>query len=180
MSDNYTNYPPYNQPIRSSGPSPDSYSGGSTPNTGWSPAPVPAVQQNRRSPWMIFAAVLLIAAIVFGVVRYFGAQMVTQNFMNDVYSYKFSDALSLVCPDQQAQAQQELQAAGLLSLFRVNIDTSQLSYTIQSESLNTATVSVTGTISAYGIASSNVNQVVTLQANGLGWCINTNTNGSSS
>lgn len=118
--------------------------------------------------------VLIIVVVGFGVLRYFAPIMVTQSFLNDVYSDKVSDAVSLVCPSEQAQAQSELEAAGFLSLLGMSIDTSHLSFNIQSEGLSSAVVFVSGSISAYGIASSPVNGNMTLQASGLWWCIDTN------
>jgi hypothetical protein len=67
-----------------------------------------------------------------------------------------------------------LEAAGFLSLLGMSINTSHLSFNIKSEGLSGAVVAVTGSISAYGIASSNVNGNMTLQASGLWWCIDTN------
>ena len=164
MSDNYTDYQPTEPYPR-------------YPGIGLPPIPVPV--QKKRHPLRIVFILLLLVAIGLGVFRYFGPILVTQSFLNDVYSYKFSDALNLVCPAQQNQVQAELNAAGLLSLFKLNIDTSHISYNIQSESLNNASVAVTGTISANSIVTQNIHSTVTLEANGLWWCINTNNSGSS-
>ena len=142
------------------------------------PAPVPARRKSYAGRVIII--VLVLVAIGLGVLRYYGPVLVSQSFINDVYSYKSADALNLICPAEQAQVQGELQSIGLLSLFQLNIDTSNLSYSIQSESLTDATVTVTGSISAYSIASSNVNGILTLQTNGLWWCISSQTNGPTS
>jgi len=152
----------------------------SYPNPDAAPVFVPAPQQKRRGrPLLIIVVVLLVVAVGLGVLRYFGPVLVTQNFLNDVYSDKPADALNLVCPAEQAQAQSQLDAVGLISMLGVTIDTSHLSFNIQSEGLSSAVVAITGSISAYGITSSNINENVTLQASGLWWCINTNASGGS-
>jgi hypothetical protein len=159
MSDNYTDYPPT-----------EPYHG--YPERGLPLPPMPVAVQKKRHPLRIVFILLVLLAIGLGVFRYFGPILVTQSFLNDVYSYKSSDALNLVCPAQQSHVQTELEALGFLSLFKLNIDTSHISYNIQSESLNHATVSVSGTISADSLVTQNIHSTVALEANGLWWCIN--------
>ncbi|HYK85731.1 MAG TPA: hypothetical protein VEV19_10210 [Ktedonobacteraceae bacterium] len=166
MSDNYPDYPP-TEPY---------YPRNDLPPM---PMPMPVAVQKKRHPLRIVFILLVLLAIGLGVFRYFGPILVTQSFLNDVYSYKTSDALNLVCPAQQSQVQTELEAINFLSLFKVNIDTSHISYNIQSESLNSATVAVSGTITANSITSKNIHSTVALEANGLWWCIDADNSSSS-
>lgn len=154
MSSNYSNY---GSPALHPGPA---------------TVPLPIPVQKKRHSVRVTIIILLIAAVGLGALRYFGPVLVTQSFMNDVYSYKFSDALNLVCPSEHDQVQAEFQGAGLLTMFQLSIDTSHLSYSMQGESFSDASVSVTGSIIANSLSSEKVSDRVELQSNGLWWCIN--------
>jgi len=144
------------------------------------PAEVPIIppvpQRKKRHPLRIaiitVVIVLLVAAVGFGVLRYFAPVLVTQSFMSDAFNGKLSDAVNLVCPAQQTQARASSRLAGSLP-STITIDTSHLSFSIQNEALNSATVAIGGSLDAGSSATSvPVSYQVALQANGLWWCIN--------
>lgn len=84
-----------------------------SPNHGYLPYQ-PGLQsfpaRKRKNPLPALIITLLIFAVGFGILRYFSPILVAQSFMNDVYTYKFSDAINLVYPSEQSQAQAEFQA----------------------------------------------------------------------
>src|SRR5579863_1031309 len=116
-----------------------------------SAAPIipPVSQPKKRHPLRItiitVVIILLVAAVGFGVLRYFAPVLVTQSFMSDAFNNKLSDAVNLICPAQQAQARSGIALAGTL-LSTVKIDTSHLSFSIQNEALNSATVAIGGSL----------------------------------
>jgi hypothetical protein len=131
------------------------------------PTLVPIPVRKKRYTGRVIIIVLVLVAIGLGALRYYGPVLVTQSYVNDIYGYKSADALNLICPAEQAQMQGALQSIGALSFFKIKIDTSHLSFNIQSETLTDATVTMTGSISADTIASTNVNGTITLQTNGV-------------
>ena len=79
----------------------------------------------------------------------------------------------IIPPISQPKKRHPLRIAGSL-LSTVKIDTSHLSFSIQNEALNSATVAIGGSLDAGSSATSvPVNYQVALQANGLWWCVNT-------
>jgi flagellar basal body-associated protein FliL len=136
-------------------------------------APVP--QQKKRHPLRItiitVVIVLLVAAVGFGVLRYFAPMLVVQSYMHDAANNKLD--VNLICPAQQAQAAASERLLTSQPAPTITIDTSKLSFSIQNESLNSATVAIGGSMSVSSLATSvSVNYQVALQANGLWWCIN--------
>jgi hypothetical protein len=142
-------------------------------------APVP--QRKKRHPLRItiiaVVIVLFVAAVGFGVLRYFAPVLVTESFVSDSFSGKLLDSVNLICPAQQAQARKSAQLANAPAP-NIKIDTSHLSFSIQKESLNSATVVIGGSISAGSVTTPvPVNYQVALQANGLWWCVSNITGG---
>ena len=136
---------------------------------------IPAISQpKKRHPLRItiitVVIVLLVAAVGFGVLRYFAPVLVVQSYMHDGLNGKVD--VNLLCPAQQAEAAASAKLLGSLP-STITIDTSHLSFSIQNEALNSATVAIGGSLDAGSSATSvPVNYQVALQANGLWWCIN--------
>lgn len=125
---------------------------------------------------IVVIAVLVLAVIGVGVLRYLGPERVAQSYVNDLFANKYADAFALLCPADQAAAKASFQYAASQPrpASAPAIDTSHLVYSIKSESLNSATVSVTGSIEAVGdpATAAAVGYTVKASSNGLGWCIN--------
>ncbi len=128
----------------------------------------------------IIIAVVAVVLVGFLGARAYAPKMVAQNFTEDIYHVHFDDALQLVCPADRAKVQQSFDLLqGILGGLNVSIDTSKLTYTINNESLNTAHVTIGGTVTILGNETQSPVQSVDLQANGLWWCVSENTNGGS-
>ncbi|HVB62863.1 MAG TPA: hypothetical protein VNE61_16850 [Ktedonobacteraceae bacterium] len=134
-----------------------------------------APQRKKRHPLRIaiitVVIVLLVAAVGFGVLRYFAPVLVVQSYMHDGLNGKVD--VNLLCPAQQAEAEASAKLLASQPSPTITIDTSHLSFSVQNESLNSATVAIGGSIDAGSSATSvPVNYQVALQANGLWWCVN--------
>jgi hypothetical protein len=150
----------------------------SSPDFSTASAPSPGPLRKKRHPLRIaiiaVVIVLLLAAVGLGVLRYFGPNLVAQSYLNDYFANNFSGALNLVCPAQQATMRAAFQLDATNLPTGIKIDTSHLVYNLQSESLNSATIAVTGSIDAGSSAtSSNIHYSMRLNANGLWWCVDT-------
>jgi hypothetical protein len=133
---------------------------------------------STRTRNIIIGAVVVILIGFLGV-RAYAPKMVAQNFTEDIYHVHFDDALQLVCPADRAKVQQSFELLqGILGGTQISVDTSKLSYTISSESPNSAHVTISGDVSALGGTVQSPVQSVDLQANGLWWCVAENNAGS--
>jgi hypothetical protein len=140
-------------------------------------APSPVSLRKKRHPLriVIIAVVfVLLLAAGLGVLRYFGPEEVSQSYLNDYFANNFSGALTLVCPSQQATMRAAFQLDATNLPTGIKIDTSHLVYSLQSESLNSANIAVSGSIDAGSSAtSSSIHYSMGLNANGLWWCVDT-------
>jgi len=139
------------------------------------PVVPPAPPRKKKHPLRIaiitVVIVLIVAVIGLGVLRYFGPVFVVQSYMHDGLNGKLD--VNLLCPAQQAQARASANLLTSLPSATITIDTSHLSFSVQNESLSSATVAIGGSLDAGSSATSfPVNYQVALQANGLWWCIN--------
>jgi hypothetical protein len=140
------------------------------------PSSVPLRKKRHPLRIVIIAVVivLLLAAAGLGVLRYFGPEEVAQSYLNDYFANNFSGALTLVCPAQQATMRAAFQLDATNLPTGIKIDTSHLVYSLQSESLNSATIAVSGSIDAGSSAtSSSIHYSMGLNANDLWWCVDT-------
>jgi hypothetical protein len=139
-----------------------------------------ATRARRGNRWIIPGAILafvVVFAAIFAI-HTFSAANTVKTFNDDYFSYKFDAAFNLLCPDKQAKLQASFDAAKtLLNATRghITFDTSQLTYDLTNLGLTTATVHEHGAFRYSGdipSASINVDDTVSLAANGLGWCLN--------
>lgn len=137
-------------------------------------APARRQRHPLRIALIVVVVILLLGVVGFGALRYFAPAQVARSYVNNLFAGKYSDAFALICPSDQSQARMSFEQAAAQPRSSVAIDTSHLTYTIQSESLSGATVSVAGSINAVGSPGTMgaVRYTVQLSALGSGWCIN--------
>ena len=160
----------------------------SPPPAGYSPTPplMPAPASPRKNGRIIAAvvAVVLILAIVgAGAYHVTSATGVVKNYYNDLFSYKFDAAFSLVCADKQAALKADFDAtknAVSLAQSAATFDASKLVYTLKNSGLTSADVTVSGSMTVHVILNGSTisttspvvgNTDTKSAASGLGWCI---------
>lgn len=127
----------------------------------------PPSARKKGRLWLLLLLVLVVVLVGLGVFRYFGPTIVTKSFMDDGFGGNSSGAAGLLCPAEQRNS--PVSSLGS-NPSNMHIDTSGLAYDIQGESLNSATVHVHGSVSL-AQASANFDYTVSLQANGVWWCV---------
>lgn len=152
------------------------YPGGPTPGY------APPSTTRRRNPILllsIVAGVVVLALIIGVVVRYNGPASVSHTFVQNVFDSNASAALQQVCSGADAtKLRQELSALVALGASgdRVTANTSNLTFTITSESLSSAAVSFSGKVTAHSSITGRTQTTpssgtLALDANGLWWCV---------
>jgi len=152
------------------------YPGGPTP--GYAPAPV-AKRGNSILLLSIVGGVVVLALIIGLVVRYNGPTSVSHTFVQNIFDSNASAALQQVCSGADGtKLRQELSALVALGATgsRVTANTSNLTFTITSESLSSAAVSFRGNVTAQSSTTGQSQTTPTsgtlaLDSSGLWWCV---------
>lgn len=169
--------PGYGQPAQYPGQYPPSYAAPGYAAPGYAPPPT-ARRRNPILPIAIVAGVVVLALIIGLVVRYNGPTSVSRSFVQNVFDSNASAALQQVCSGTDAtKLRQELAALVALGATsaKVTANTSNLTFTITSESLSSAEVSFRGNVTAPSITGQTqttpTSGTLALDASGLWWCV---------
>jgi hypothetical protein len=144
----------------------------------------PRVNNRLISLGIGIAVVLILAGV--GYIHSQSAPDTVKTFYNDFFSYKFDAAYNLICPAKQSSVKPSFDTLkGQFQQFqdKVTFDTSKLSFDVKQSGLTSATIHVHGSVTVAGGSVSepvNVDEDDPVALNGINWCVNFDSFGTSS